>query len=75
VIAVAVLVLGIAVPGARAESFTDACGGANNLDPATCERVDYLITQEDDTQRVLSWVLGVITFGVTLPVWRGVFRG
>jgi hypothetical protein len=65
----------IAVSPVQAESFTDACGGPNNFDPAVCERVDYLVTEQDDTQRILSWTLGVLTFAITLPVWRGVFRG
>ena len=72
---VTVLLSLIAVRDARAESFTDACGGANNFDPAVCERVDYLVTQEDDTQRILSWIFGGMVFAITLPVWRSVFRG
>ena len=65
----------IAVGAARAESFPDDCGGANNFDPAVCERIDYLVTQEDDTQRILSWIFGGMAFAITLPVWRSVFRG
>lgn len=65
----------IAVGVARAESFSDSCGGANNFDYATCERVDFLVTQEDDTQRILSWIFGGMVFAITLPVWRSVFRG
>lgn len=74
VLAVVLLSL-IAVSAAPAESFTDACGGPNNFDPAVCERIDYLVTEQDDTQRILSWTLGIVAFGITLPVWRSVFRG
>jgi len=59
----------------QAESFTDSCGGPNNFDPAVCERIDYLVSEQDDTQRILSWTLGVLTFAITLPVWTRVFRG
>lgn len=72
---IAVFLFLFAVGSARAESFPDSCGGANNFDYATCERLDYLVTQEDDTQRLLSWILGALVFTATIPVWRGVFRG
>lgn len=54
------------------QSFADDCGGANNLDPATCERVDYLANQSDAEIRLLGWIVGVSLFGITTPIFRGV---
>lgn len=54
-------------------TFPDACGGANNFDYATCERVDYIAQHEDDNQQLYGWITGIALFGVTIPVWRGVF--
>ena len=56
-------------------TFPDACGGANNFDYAVCERVDYLAQREDDNDQIRSWILGVILFTATVPIWRKVFVG
>lgn len=54
------------------QTFTDACGGANNLDPATCERVDYLASQSDVEIKLLGWLVGVGLFSISAPFFRGV---
>lgn len=58
-----------------APSFADACGSANNLDYAVCERLDYiansqyLIAQEsEDSTRYLGWAVGAIVFISVAPV-------
>lgn len=55
-VAVSAVVVAVAafVPpfaAAATPAFADACGGANNLDPATCERLDYIASQQDLIQQ------------------------
>jgi hypothetical protein len=75
--------------GARAASaavvvppaFADACGGSNNLDYATCERLDYIVQENLDSESVLHgdlWVIvGAIAAGAIgssflhAVLWRG----
>ena len=60
--------------GALAATFADACGGPNNLDPAVCERLDYLAQQTDGGSRQLSWILGALACIAVLPILRGLLK-
>jgi hypothetical protein len=72
VVFVALILALFAVASAGAESFTDNCGGPNNLDPANCERLSFIAQQSEDQTQFLGWILGAVLFGVTVPIWRGV---
>lgn len=54
---------------AKAASFPDACGGANNFDYATCERVDYIAQHSDDEEQLLGWVVGAVLFSCVAQVF------
>lgn len=69
---VALMLSLFAVATAGAESFPDNCGGANNFDPANCERLSLIAQQSEDQTQFLGWILGAVLFGVTVPIWRGV---
>jgi hypothetical protein len=69
---VALMLSLFAVATAGAGSFPDNCGGANNFDYASCERLDFMAQQSEDQTQFLGWILGAVLFGVTVPIWRGV---
>jgi hypothetical protein len=72
VVIVAVLLFLFAVGAARASSYPDPCGGPNNFDYASCERLDVIAQQAEDQTQFLGWILGAVLFGITVPIWRGV---
>lgn len=59
-------------------TFPDACGSANNLDYAVCERLDYIAQEQSNidaelagTQDQLTLIWGGVWFvgGVTFGTW------
>jgi hypothetical protein len=67
---------GAAVPD---DSWTYPCGGASNLDYATCERLNYVAQAERDSANSLHedvWVLiGVIATSTLLPMFLRIILG
>lgn len=69
-----------AAGAATTVTFADACGSANNLDYAVCERVDYLDQQVSgiDSDLNLIWwgvwiVAGLVTVRLVQPYWDRVW--
>lgn len=59
---------------AAAPSFADACGGANNLDPATCERLDYLVQSLPALSGALWAIVGAVAgLFVMWVIWHFFF--
>jgi len=79
----AVVAAAFSTPQASAAvpAFPDACGSANNLDYATCERLDFIAIREDDTAQntTLIWwgvwtLCGLVIVLLIAPIFVDAFR-
>jgi hypothetical protein len=66
---------------AAAPTFPDACGSTNNFDYAVCERIDYMVIQQDDEQQSLTllwwgiWTIaGLLIVLLIAPMFVDSFR-
>lgn len=80
---VAVVAAALVTPLASAAvpAFPDACGGVNNFDYATCERLDFIAQQQDSIAQssTLVWygvwtVCGLLIVLMIAPMFVDSFR-
>lgn len=74
------LALGVVLAGAvlfpasalATPTWSASCSG--DLDVATCERLTYIATAQDDLRTLCAWGCGLLLFLIVVPLMNRTFR-